>query len=379
MSTKRTASLRFTGLVSFVLLLPCVVLWLVNLDIAIKAIQPEWEWLAAVLPENVYAPAATLAVDYSTVSTLVPALLLLFPFVMSIKINLRQRINPDYVHMVEWDPYPPQFPFFLVMLGLTGTLYGLYIGLDVSGVSELGKATASAETIRSTIDRLLDGTATALLSSLVGLIGAFLASRPLTWIFRRLAFIPSEEDKQPLSDTLSTLNQDLMELSRSSRDFSEHLSAGFVDGIQEYMRETSRSLNLTSQKLDSVSDKMDSIASTEEKILERLAPLSNLSYLENTAELKRLANIEENGKKMNSVFESLESELEQLRNSESDFHAAIENHCKEGAAKLGDVDDHLATLRSSIESINTKADDSKTAFKTALAKYLEGLSPENEQ
>ena len=68
--------------------------------------------------------------------------------------------------------------------GTVGTLYGLLIGLDVSGVKELGDKAQTVDKINDSLDQLLGGTATALLSSLLGLVGAFLALRPLTWLYQ---------------------------------------------------------------------------------------------------------------------------------------------------------------------------------------------------
>jgi len=245
------------------------------------------------------------------------------------------------------------------MLGLTGTLYGLFIGLDVSGVAELGQATASAESIRATIDRLLDGTATALLSSLVGLIGAFLAARPLTWIFRRLAFIPPQEDHQPLSETLSALNRDLMELSHSSREFSEQLGGGTV---------------FVNSALSSISDRLGGLAEINSKMLERMESLGSLERLQALDKLGHLETIESEMKIVSAKVEQAAGGIEQLRCDEQSASAALCARADAGIAGLGGLDTSLAKLGGILDGMRSESCGDRDALKSALARYIESDS-----
>lgn len=365
MDSKRILSLALCTVVCLLMLLPLALIWLLNLDVAVEALDPDWTGFAAQLPSSLRAAAEPLCVDFSTVSTLVPVLIVLFPLLMSIRILAMQRRNPDYIYLIEWDPYPPQFPFFLVMLGLTGTLYGLYIGLDVSGVAELGQASASAESIRATIDRLLDGTATALLSSLVGLIGAFLAARPLTWLFRRLAFIPAGEDHQPLSDTLSTLNRDLMELARSSRDFSERLNSGSLEGLLESLSGIRGSLESMTEAIVSTNEKVAGIAQTTNAVSERLALLEELHKLDHLRSMdQKLADI-------TPAAASAQSALESLHRDQLQAFGKIDANERANGERIDSLAGRVSSLLSAIESIRDDAGGSRQALKKALSKYLE--------
>jgi hypothetical protein len=374
MATRRNLSLSIAALLCLMLLIPLGVVWVVNLDVAIMSFDGDWTGLSYSLPASVSASASELAADLSTVSTLVPVLLFLFPLLMAIRIILKQGGDPDYIHRIQWDPYPPQFPFFLVMLGLTGTLYGLFIGLDVSGVAELGQATASAESIRATIDRLLDGTATALLSSLVGLIGAFLAARPLTWIFRRLAFIPPQEDHQPLSETLSALNRDLMELSHSSREFSEQLGGGTVEDISEAVAGIRDSLQFVNSALSSISDRLGGLAEINSKMLERMESLGSLERLQALDKLGHLETIESEMKIVSAKVEQAAGGIEQLRCDEQSASAALCARADAGIAGLGGLDTSLAKLGGILDGMRSESCGDRDALKSALARYIESDS-----
>lgn len=216
---------RLAALVTLCLLglLPALTAWLVNVEEALRVLNPRWIFVEALFPVRLYHAFAPLAADLSSVSTLTVVLLLLFPLMLSCRVLLLARKNPAQLYQLVYDPYPPHFPFFLVMLGLSGTLYGLLIGLNVSGVSQLGASVASPETIQQTLDQLLDGTATALLSSLMGLVGAFVAARPMTWVFHWAACLPDDDEPVSMTETVQHVTRDLHALGAASRAFSERL------------------------------------------------------------------------------------------------------------------------------------------------------------
>lgn len=205
-------------------LLFTVSLWLVNLEIAIRVFAPGWQRLETLLPASWFSFGQLFAVDLSTISTLVPVLLFLFPLVQGWRVWRQQAHDSEFVNNLEADPYPPHFAFFLVMLGLVGTLYGLMIGLDLSGVADLAGEPLSQDAIRRSLDRLLGGTATALLSSLVGILGAFAAARPMAWCFRRAIGIKPDVRRRGLSETINRVTGELDELGKASRTFSRILN-----------------------------------------------------------------------------------------------------------------------------------------------------------
>ena len=208
---------------------------LVNIEIAIRVFSPTFHVLDRILPQGLYHIWAILSADLSTVSTLIPVLILAIPLGQAIRIVRRLESDPTFAQRLGPDPYPSHFGFFQVMLGLTGTLYGMYIGLDVSGVSELAGQTPTADTIRQSLDRLLGGTATALLSSLVGLIGAFITARPVPWLFGRITGIKADETRQTLTATIERLTDDLRGLSQASRTFADLLNPDTAQAVLQRM------------------------------------------------------------------------------------------------------------------------------------------------
>lgn len=237
-------SRRLFALMSFCLI-GCVTtlcLWLVNLEMAIRVYRPLWQPLERILPEGFFAVAQWLSSDLSTVSTVVPLMLFAFPLVQTYRVRRALPSNPHLAASLESAPYPPQFSFFLVMLGLVGTLYGLMIGLDLSGVSALSDASLSQDAIRSSLNRLLGGTATALLSSLVGLLGAFVAARPMAWLFRCAAGVPTAVAPDGLSEAITHLTQDLNALGSSSRSLASWLSPEAASTFLETLQQQQASL-----------------------------------------------------------------------------------------------------------------------------------------
>ncbi len=245
----RQRRLSLLSSVSLLLLFPSFLLGLVNLELGLRVLVPGWVVLERIVPAGLFASMAFFSADLSSISTLVPVLLFLFPFFIARRILRHREGEEDALRQLVYDPYPPHFPFFLVMLGLVGTLYGLLIGLDTSGVSQLGTQAPTPEQIQETLDRLLGGTATALLSSLLGLVGAFLAARPLTWVFYWAACIPAEDDRVSLSETLHQLTSDLRQLGEASRSFGERLHLTEVESIPATLRDVRDALQGIQQSL----------------------------------------------------------------------------------------------------------------------------------
>lgn len=238
-------------------LLFALALWLINLEVAIRVFVPEWRLLEHLLPAAWFGFGLALAADLSTISTLVPVLLLGFPLVQAWRVRRSQPHNPEFAMHLEADPYPPHFAFFLVMLGLVGTLYGLMIGLDLSGVSDLAGEPLSQDAIRRSLDRLLGGTATALLSSLVGILGAFVAARPMAWLFRRAVGLQPDALRRGLSETVSQVTADLYALGEASRSFTTLLNPETAQSVLD--------------RMDAQSDALATLASQASETHARLA------------------------------------------------------------------------------------------------------------
>lgn len=245
-------------------LLFCLGAFLVNVEVAIRVFHPALPGIGRFLPANLYHLWVTLSADLSTVSTLIPVLILAFPLIHVARLLAPSGADPAFARRLGPDPYPSHFGFFQVMLGLTGTLYGMYIGLDVSGVSQLAGQAPTADSIRQSLDRLLGGTATALLSSLVGLIGAFLTARPVPWLFGRVMGVQADETRQTLTATIEHLTGDLRGLSQASRAFAEYLNPETANTLLRQLerqetatREAGRQLDHIARLLEAQSDRMD--------------------------------------------------------------------------------------------------------------------------
>jgi len=158
--------------------------------------------------------------DISTVSTLVFALLFFFPMVSAISYLQRASREPDAALVqLGRGAYPQNFVFFLVMLGLAGTLYGMFYALSPEDLQLAIEAGGEQATTQAVIDRLLIGLATALLSSLFALLAAFLAASPIRAIIDWASALPDfdADSDAALSATIRTVVGDLRGLSVSAR------------------------------------------------------------------------------------------------------------------------------------------------------------------
>jgi hypothetical protein len=255
----------------------CIGAFLVNIEMAIRIFVPTLHVFDRIFPSGLFSVWQILSADLSTVSTLIPLMILAFPLGQLIRIHLKRDSDPTLAQRLGPDPYPSHFGFFQVMLGLTGTLYGMYIGLDVSGVSELAGQSPTADSIRQSLDRLLGGTATALLSSLVGLIGAFITARPVPWLFGRVTGIKADETRQTLTATIERLTDDLHGLSQASRTFTDYLNPDTANTVLQRMdrqeaatREACSTLNGILKQME-VLNSNQSIQARQLTVLETLA------------------------------------------------------------------------------------------------------------
>ncbi len=256
---RRCGRLRWLMAGSAVLLVPAILLWLVNLEIGIRALFPNFVMLQPFYPAFLYRAFGNFSADLSTVSTLVPVLLLWFPLVQSRRILYRKG-NDAFTQNLEKRPYPLHFPFFLVMLGLAGTLYGLLLGLNTSGLHAMVEGAPSAEDLPAVLERLMDGTATALLSSLIGLTGAFLAARPLTFFFEWAAIAEPADHEHSLETTIEQLTTDLRTLGTAARDLSEQFGLAGMRAALNHLREIESSQADAAKTFHACVEKLDGIA-----------------------------------------------------------------------------------------------------------------------
>jgi hypothetical protein len=354
MSKTRKLPLIAVCTASFILLIPATIAWLVNLEAAVQIFSPSQHLIAHILPPATFTIFNKIALDLSTVSTFVPLLMLLFLFAQTLRVLRRLKTDPAFAHQLEADPYPPHFGFFLVMLGLAGTLYGLLIGLDISGVSELAEKVPSADSIRSSLDRLLAGTATALLSSLVGLVGAFLAAKPLPWLFRSITGIEADESKRTLSETVERLTEDLRGLSKASRTFAAHLRPESLDGLFARLDRQESAIDQLQQK---VSDAVDHLAQIKK------------GQIETNAKLQKIESLEDAVKALLSSNETTNKHIEALFSGHQQTNRLLEQMNSADNSRHKDTQHALAELTATAKAGQDSFKQNQNTIRKALALY----------
>ena len=351
----------------FVLLLPllgaAVVAWLVNLEIALQTFIPGLIIISDLLPVGICQELVWLSADLSTISTLVPVLLFLFPCLYSWRVL---QAGNDFAQRqaIPSDPYPLNFPYFLVMLGLAGTLYGLLIGLDVSGVKNLGEDGQTVDKIKDSLDQLLGGTATALLSSLLGLIGAFLAAKPLTWIFQWATEL-SDDENLSLTETIERLVGDMHSLGDASRAFGERLDGTSIQDVPNTLVEIKGELAGLKEELARANQRIEGLGESQKQGQEMLAPLQELGRLGNLESLLgRIGDAHEAGNKTDQkMLGSLETmhqdQLDQAKKLNEDFEGM--------AGSLHTMEECLTSLKRSGVSGTEKLEETISQIRAANA------------
>lgn len=369
-----------------------VIAWLVNLELAVKVFAPSWKFLEVVLPKWIFSPGVMLSVDLSSVSTLVPLLLFLFPLIQGIR-ALQGRLRvPAPATGNEWMPYPPHFPYFLVMLGLFGTLYGLLIGLENSGVEGFIAYRPTTDSISQSLTRLLAGTSTAIWSSLLGLIGAFLAAQPIPWLFRRLIGIEQPPETVSLAHTIHSLTMDLRGLGEASREFRKTLAleavSGFfqkLDGLEIVLRNLTGAVEHTTSAIEKLNE-------------ERLQELEALR--QQAAELKEISGrvqqldvMRESGRKILIQMESFQNGFDKAADLLSGWtrHLGETNEAaRQSAAALtriaGELPSYSLSIQQKLDGIVESNRDSlrqlreeRESFRRSIAAYIKQEETEKTQ
>ena len=348
---------------SLVLLLVSIVAWLVNLEIALQSLVPGVVLVSDLLPAGIHEKFVWLSADLSTISTLVPVLLLLFPCLQSWNV-LKAGSNALDRREIPSDPYPLNFSYFLVMLGLAGTLYGLLIGLDVSGVKNLGEVGQTVDKIKDSLDQLLGGTATALLSSLLGLIGAFLAAKPFTWLFQWATEL-SEEEELGLTETIERLVGDMQSLGDASRAFGERLDGTSIQDVPNTLVEIKGELAGLKEELARANQRIEGLGDSQKQGQEMLAPLQELGRLGNLESLLgRIGDAHEAGnetdqKMLGSLKTMHQDQLDQAKKSNEDFEGM--------AGSLRTMEECLTSLKNSGVSGTEKLEETISQIRAANA------------
>jgi hypothetical protein len=337
------------------------VAWLVNLEIALQVIFPDLSLVDYLVPALLYDWFAWFSADLSSISTLVPVLLALFPCMQCWRV-LKAGNDELARRKIASDPYPDNFSYFLVMLGLAGTLYGLFIGLDVSGVKELGDKDQQVDKINESLDQLLGGTATALLSSLLGLIGAFLAAKPLTWIFQWATEL-AEEEELGLSETIERLVGDMQKLGDASRAFGERLEGSNLQDMPATLAEIRTELAGLRQELADANQRIAVLGESQREGQAMLAPLNELGRLGNLEILlSRIGDAHEAGnetenKMLSYLYSMHQNQLEEATKTKEEFSAM--------ASCLRAIEEHIISLKQSGVSGTEKLEGMVNLLKTA--------------
>jgi hypothetical protein len=203
------------------------IFWLVNLDDASKGyITPLHDLLLEALPSDFHALLVTLSHDASTVTPLIAQMLALAVARGSVLVLFRPERLPRALASTRGHfPFTAGYQTTWVQLGLIGTLWSfLLIG------RELGAGLQDPARSVLVLVRSFD---TALLSTLSGIVGAFILGPLLTGAFRaRLASAGVHEESaaslvQQLQLQLTELTTQVQETSRSLGTLP---SAGTADG-----------------------------------------------------------------------------------------------------------------------------------------------------
>ena len=86
LNTLRKNRLKILLVSGGILLVPAFFAWLVNMETGMRTLFPEWKLFESVLPGFIYDSFLIFADDLSTISTLIPLLLLIYPLWMGWKI-----------------------------------------------------------------------------------------------------------------------------------------------------------------------------------------------------------------------------------------------------------------------------------------------------
>jgi predicted nucleic acid-binding Zn-ribbon protein len=348
---------------SLALLVVSLVAWLVNLEVALQSYSPGLVLISDLLPSWLYLQLAWLSADLSTISTLVSVLLFLFPCVQGWKV-LRAGNDVLQRREIPSDPYPLNFSYFLVMLGLAGTLYGLLIGLDVSGVKALGEDGQTVDKIKESLDQLLGGTATALLSSLLGLVGAFLAAKPLTWLFQWATEL-SEEEELGLAETIERLVGDMQSLGDASRAFGERLDGTSIQDVPNTLVEIKGELAGLKEELARANQRIEGLGDSQKQGQEMLAPLQELGRLGNLESLLgRIGDAHEAG---NETDQKMLGSLETMHQDQLDQAKKLNEDFEGMAGSLRTMEECLTSLKNSGVSGTEKLEETISQIRAANA------------
>ena len=369
--------------------------FLVNIEVGLRVFWPNIHVFDHVLPQGLYGLYALLSADLSSVSTLIPLLILLYPLVQAIRILRQQKTDPGFAQQLEATPYPPHFGFFMIMLGLTGTLYGMFIGLNISGVNELAGQVPTPDAIRRVLDRLLGGTATALLSSLVGLIGAFFASPSIIpAVFRRAAGITGDYSPITLTETVEQLTYDLRGLSQASRIFAARLKPERADDLFERMARQEAATHAVARQLEQVNNSLLSNSKTQQETnqkLQSLEPLAatlnavsdkigqtntKLDGIERTQALAvdRLQPLESTGQAVQALLSALETtnqHLIHLNQVQTNSNALLGQYVAADTTQHKEIVQRLSTMIMTAQSYTDHLQRDQHALRLALSAYLQ--------
>jgi hypothetical protein len=350
----RKSRLTILLILGGVLMIPAFFAWVVNVEIGMRTIFPGWKLLESVLPSFIYDSFLIFSDDLSTISTFIPLLLILYPLVMSWKVWKLKAEQEGALSKLEHDPYPDNFPFFLVMLGLVGTLYGLLIGLDVSGVKSIGEDADSPDRIKNALDQLLGGTSTALLSSLIGLLGAFLAAKPLTAFFHWAACLPKVESVG-LGETIEGLVEDMKTLSNSSREFSERLNSTHVQEVSTTLSEIRTEMTGLRQELSHTNQIIEGLGEAQK------AGQSMLGYL---GQLGRLENLETLLERMGNAYLTASQSNDRAMQS---LQAMGSRHAEDSMK----MEDALRSIATTLSDVETAGRDSAEQIREVVSQLNE--------
>jgi len=243
--------------------------WLVNFDVATRgAVGPLHGFLGRFVPAELYALLEDLSRDRSTVTPLVVLLLMLALVRGSALVLFRPKRVPRALASSRGHfPFAAGYQTTWVQLGLIGTLWSfLLIG------GELGEGLQDPA---ASVLVLVESFNTALLSTLSGILGAFIVG-PLVALAFRNRLMAADIREESSTSLFEQLERQLGELTRRARETSSSFgpspTAEGLEGspsLTESALGTSRALGELEGRIDQL-DVQGSVGQLVDELVERL-------------------------------------------------------------------------------------------------------------
>jgi len=281
-------------------------------------------------------------VDLSTVT---PLLLLLFAYHM-MRAAFCVATGRRKAVLTRTFPFPPNFVIFWVQLGLIGTIAGFLI---------LGAGLENVQSRRSeeTINLLVAAFGTALLSTFVGVVLAYVLAPPVQWLYAR--FIRFSAQEEEASDLF------VEEMNRAVNSFTDLSKA--LDGNRGALVESLKSI---AERLDRASGKIEECFSSPRVGLAKVA--DKLDGVRKTVGELQTAMEKTIGGRMDTVGAKLDTVATKLE--------AVGTKIEAVGTKIEAVGTRIDTVETKLDAVDRSVADAKTGVVDKLGEITTSLADE---